>query len=157
MKVVLVSDHAGFELKNELKEYIEQIGHATVDLGVFTAAVPADDYPFLAAEAGERIARGEFQRGVFICGTGIGMTIAANKVPGVRAAVCNELFSAEKSRAHNDANVCGLGARVVGSGLAKEIVRLWLSTDFEGGRHAPRVQKYAEIEKKFHEPPKKGA
>ncbi len=160
MKVVLVSDHAGFELKNELKGYIEQLGHVTADLGVFTASVPADDYPCLAAEAGERIARGEFHRGIFICGTGIGMTISANKVPGVRAAVCNDLFSAEKSRTHNDANVCGLGARIVGSGLAREIVRLWLAADFEGGRHAPRVAKYAEIEKKYSRlagPPERSA
>jgi ribose 5-phosphate isomerase B len=149
MKVVFVSDHAGFKLKQSLKEYVAEQGFDIHDVGAFTSEKPADDYPLLAAQAGEKVAAGEFDRGIFICGTGIGMAIAANKVPGVRAAVCNDLYSAAKSREHNDANVCALGARIIGSGMAKEIVRKWLSTDFSGGRHTGRVNKYEEIEKKY--------
>ena len=149
MKVVFVSDHAGFELKQDLKRYVAEIGFEVADVGAFTSEKPADDYPFLAAQAGEGIVGGEFDRGIFICGTGIGMAIAANKVPGVRAAVCNDLFSAKKSREHNNANVCVLGARIIGLGIAKEIVCSWLNTDFEGGRHTGRIQKYEVLEKKY--------
>jgi ribose 5-phosphate isomerase B len=147
--VVLVSDHAGFELKGLLKPYLESLGFTAVDLGVFTSEKPANDYPYLAARAGERIVSGDFDRGIFICGTGIGMAISANKVPGIRAAVCNDLFSAVKSRQHNNANVCALGARILGQGLACEVVRLWLNTEFEGGRHTARVEKYTHIEKRL--------
>ncbi len=152
VKVVLISDHAGFELKKQLKSYIEELGFSVTDLGVFTSEKPADDYPYLAARAGENIVAGEFDCGVFICGTGIGMTISANKVPGIRAAACNDLFSARKSREHNDANVCGLGSRIIGLELAREVVRVWLTTKFEGGRHTDRVRKYADIEKRFYNP-----
>ena len=152
MKIVLISDHAGFSLKEELKSFIDALGLAVTDLGVFSADKPADDYPLLAARAGEMIVAGEFDRGIFICGTGIGMTISANKMPGIRAALCNDLFSAQKSREHNNANVCGLGARIIGSELAREIVKTWLATEFEGGRHTERVKKYTDIEKKYIKP-----
>jgi ribose 5-phosphate isomerase B len=152
MNVVLISDHAGFDLKGELKPFVETLGHAVSDHGVFTADRPADDYPILAADTGRRIAAGEFDRGIFICGTGIGMTIAANKVPGVRAALCNELFGARKSREHNNANVCGLGARIIGVELAREIVRTWLMTEYEGGRHEGRMRKILDIERMFVRP-----
>ncbi len=149
MKIIFVSDHAGFALKNELKRFLLPRVQSVEDFGVFSADLPADDYPFLAAGAGEKIAGKECDRGIFICGTGIGMSIAANKVPGVRAVLCNDLFSAQKSREHNDANVCCLGARIVGLDLAKEIVRVWSETAFEGGRHTARVVKYEAIEKRY--------
>jgi ribose 5-phosphate isomerase B len=149
MKVVLISDHAGFELRKTLQEYILGLGFDVTDLGTAKPDRPTDDFPYLAAEACEKILAGEYDRGIFICGTGIGMTISANKVPGIRAAVCNELFSARKSRQHNNANVCGLGARIIGVELAKEIVGVWLSTDFEGGRHAARIQKVADLERRY--------
>ena len=149
MKVVFVSDHAGFDLKQLLKEFVAALGFDIDDLGAFTSEEPAEDYPFLAAQAGEKVAAGEYDRGIFICGTGIGMAIVANKVPGVRAAVCNDLFSAKMSRQHNNANVCALGARIIGFGIARAIVRDWLKTDFEGGRHTSRVEKYGVIERKF--------
>jgi ribose 5-phosphate isomerase B len=149
MKIIFVSDHAGYALKEELKRILAPLARTIEDFGVFTADVPADEYPLLAAKAGEKVAKKEFDRGIFICGTGIGMSIAANKVPGVRAALCNDLYSAKKSREHNDANVCCLGARIVGSDLAKEIVRTWVETEFAGGRHSVRVAKYGEIEKTY--------
>lgn len=149
MKIIFVSDHAGFALKEELKRFIAPRAGTIEDLGVYTADIPADDYPLLAAGAGEKVSKKEFDRGIFICGTGIGMSIAANKVPGVRAALCNDLFSAKKSREHNDANVCCLGARIIGLDLAKEIVRVWVETEFEGGRHTGRVAKYEVIENTY--------
>ena len=126
MKIIFVSDHAGYALKEELKRILAPLARAIEDFCVFTADVPADEYPLLAARAGEQVAKKIFVRGIFICGTGIGMSISANKVPGVRAALCNDLYTAKKSREHNDANVCCLGARIIGSDLAKEIVQTWV-------------------------------
>lgn len=114
-----------------------------------THAPDAVDYPDFALPVAEAVARGEFDRGIIVCGTGIGVSIVANKVPGVRAALCHDTFSARSSRAHNDANILTLGERVVGPGLALEIVRVWLASEFEGGRHARRVAKIAAIEKKY--------
>lgn len=114
-----------------------------------TYAPDAVDYPDFALPVAEAVARGEFDRGIIVCGTGIGVSIVANKVPGVRAALCHDTFSARSSRAHNDANILTLGERVVGPGLALEIVRVWLASEFEGGRHARRVAKIAAIEKKY--------
>ena len=150
MKIIMVSDHAGFNLKEELKRFLAPFVQGMEDFGVFTAELPADDYPLLAAKAAETVSRKEFDRGIFICGTGIGMSIAANKVPGIRAALCNDLYSAKKSREHNDANVCCLGARIVGMDLAKEIARSWIETEFAGGRHCGRVEKYGVLEKKYN-------
>jgi ribose 5-phosphate isomerase B len=149
MKVVLISDHAGFNLRKILEKHIGKLGFDVTDLGTPTPDAPTDDYPHLAAEACEKIVAGSYDRGIFICGTGIGMTISANKVPGIRAAVCNDLFSAQKSRQHNNANVCGLGARIIGAELAKDIVGIWLSTDFEGGRHAARMQLITDLENRY--------
>ena len=150
MKIIVVSDHAGFDLKEELKKYIiTQLGYSVDDQGVFTNKKPADDYAYLAARAASKISAGKYDRGIFICGTGIGMIIAANKIPGIRAAVCNDLFCAQKSRQHNNANVCGLGARIIGIKMAKKIVKIWLTTEFEGGRHTARIQKYSDIERIF--------
>lgn len=150
MKIVVASDHAGFELKMQLKQFLIQLGHEVTDVGAYTTNVPADDYPFLASAAAKLVVAKESERAILVCGTGIGMAIAANKVPGARAAVCNDLFSARKSREHNDANICGLGARIIGLGLAKEIVQLWLATAFDEGKHRERVEKYNEIEREFY-------
>ncbi len=144
MKIVVASDHAGVELRTEIAEQARELGHEVVDLG----PEPGEsmDYPVNGAKVGRLVASGEFDRGLLVCGTGVGISIAANKIPGVRAVVCSEPYSAVMSRAHNDANVLALGARVVGIGLGREIVRQWLATEFEGGRHARRVGLITELE-----------
>ncbi|MEW5762625.1 MAG: ribose 5-phosphate isomerase B [Bacillota bacterium] len=147
MRVAIASDHAGLNLKREVALYLEAEGIPYRDFGTYTRE--AVDYPDFALPVAEAVARGEFDRGIIICGTGIGVSIVANKVPGIRAALCHDTFSARAARAHNDANVLTLGERVVGPGLALEIVRVWLASPFEGGRHARRVAKIAAIEKKY--------
>lgn len=132
------SDHAGFCLKEELKAFVEGLGHTVKDYGTFSTE--AVDYPEIGFALGRAVAKGEVELGIAICGTGIGISIAANKVPGVRAALCHDTFSAHSSREHNDANVLALGARVIGTELAKEIVKTWLVAEFLGGRHQRRVE-----------------
>lgn len=149
MLIAIASEHAGFPLKELVKPYIEELGYKVKDLGVYSDTEPVDEYPFIASNLGKCVAKGDFDRGILICGTGIGMVISANKVPGVRGAVCNDIYSAEKSREHNNTNVLGLGSRIIGVGLAKEILKVWLETEFAHGRHTSRVHKYAEIEKEF--------
>ncbi len=139
MKIALGADHAGYELKNHLARRLAEQGHEVEDLG--TSSGDSVDYPDYGAAVGRRVAADEAQLGVLVCGSGIGIGIAANKVPGVRAATCSDLYSARMSRAHNDANIIAVGARIVGVGLAEEIVDTFLATDFEGGRHARRVDK----------------
>lgn len=146
--IAIGSDHAGFNLKNKIKAYLKKLGMEYKDFGAYSAE-PCDDYPYIAAAVSEAVVNGGYERGILICGTGIGMSIVANKVPGVRAALCNELFSAKKSREHNNANVLTLGSRIVDEKLAKEIVRVWSTTEFMGGRHTKRVNEYCEIEKKY--------
>ncbi|QZA32964.1 ribose 5-phosphate isomerase B [Hydrogenibacillus sp. N12] len=141
MRIALGADHGGFRLKEILKAYVQSLGHEVIDVG--TTSEDAVDYPDYAFPVAEMVARGEVDRGILLCGTGIGMAIAANKVPGVRAALVHDLFSARATRAHNDANVLTMGGRLLGSDLAKEIVRVWLETPFEGGRHARRIEKIA--------------
>lgn len=148
MRIAIGSDHAGFDLKNKIKDYLQKLEMECKDFGTYSTA-PCDDYPYIAAEVGEAVASGASNRGILICGTGIGMSIVANKIPGARAALCNELFSAKKSREHNNANILTIGSRIVGEELAKEIVRIWLTTEFMKGRHTQRVDKYYEIEKKY--------
>lgn len=148
MRIALGSDQAGFQLKNIIREYLPELGMEGKDFGAFSQE-SGDDYPYLAAKVSESVVRGTYDRGILICGTGLGMSIAANKVPGARAALCNELFCAQKSRQHNNANILTMGARIVGTELAKEIVKTWLTTEFAGGRHTVRVDKYAEIERKY--------
>ena len=144
MKVVIASDHGGYRLKEELKAYIAGLGHDVADYGTHSQdPVDYPDFAFLVAEA---VAAGVADRGVMIDGIGAASAIVANKVTGIRAASCSDTFTAAMSRAHNDANVLTLGARVVGSGLAQEIVRVWLSTQFEGGRHMRRVSKILDFE-----------
>ena len=147
MRVAIASDHAGVNLKREIVLFLEGQGIVYRDFGTYTQ--DAVDYPDFALPVAEAVARGEFDRGIIVCGTGIGVSIVANKVPGVRAALCHDTFSARSARAHNDVNVLTLGERVIGPGLAVEIVRVWLAAGFEGGRHARRVAKIAAIEKKY--------
>ncbi|OQB23638.1 MAG: putative sugar phosphate isomerase YwlF [Firmicutes bacterium ADurb.Bin182] len=139
MKVAIASDHGGYEYKQKLIPFIRDLGHDVFDLG--TADETSVDYPDYAFSLGERVASGEFERGILICGTGIGMSISANKVKGIRCALCQETYSAVMSRGHNDANVLAVGGRTIGIEVAKEIVSVWLSTSFLGGRHQKRVDK----------------
>lgn len=139
MRVVFGSDHAGYELKSILKELARERGWEVEDVGVHGAATA--DYPDFAHAVAGRIREGADVRGVLVCGTGIGMAMAANRHPGVRAALCHDAFTAEMARRHNDANVLCLGGRVTGAGVALQILDLFLATPFEGGRHCPRVAK----------------
>lgn len=142
--IALGADHAGYELKEALKSWLINHGYHVLDLG--THSTESVDYPDYAALVGEAVADHKVERGVLVCGTGIGMAIAANKVPGVRAALCGDLYAARMSRAHNDANVLALGGRLMGAEMAVDILRAWLETEFAGGRHARRVDKIADIE-----------
>lgn len=145
MVIALGADHAGFSLKEDLKAWLVSRGHQIVDCG--THSTDSVDYPDYAAAVGRAVAVGRAERGVLVCGSGIGMAIAANKVPGIRAAACADAYAAQLSRAHNDANVLALGARLTAADSAREIVRVWLETAFQGGRHASRVAKLAGMEK----------
>jgi len=147
MMIALASDHGGFRLKEETASLLREMGLAYRDFGVFSED-PAD-YPDLALAAAEAIVKGECDRGVLCCGTGIGVAIAANKVPGIRAALCHDTFSARMAREHNDANVLTMGQRVIGAGLARDIVTAWLQARFQGGRHACRVEKIDAVEQKY--------
>jgi ribose 5-phosphate isomerase B len=138
-QLAIASDHAGLELKESLKPVLTRLAVHFVDLGTHTSA--SIDYPDYAHPVARGVAEGRFQHGVLICGTGIGMSMAANRHRGVRAALCTDSYSARMSRQHNDANVLCLGARVVGSGLAESILEAFLATEFEGGRHQARVAK----------------
>ena len=138
-RIAIASDHGGFNIKNLLAEYLVKKGHKIDDLGTYSS--DSVDYPDFAHTIAERIANGVDKRAILICGTGIGMSITANRYPGVRAALGNDIFSARMSRLHNDSNVLVLGGRIVGSELATEIVSTWLDTEFEGGRHNLRIEK----------------
>lgn len=138
MKIAIGSDHNGLSLKEILKQGVLH-GHAVHDFGVFTPE--SVDYPDIAFAVARAVASGEYERGILICGTGIGMAIAANKVKGIRAAACSDVYSARMSRRDNDANILCIGGRVIGPGLAAEIVTAWLNESFEGGRHQRRVDK----------------
>lgn len=146
MKIIIGSDHAGYNLKEEIKEFLKKQAIELEDAGTFNAEESCD-YPDFAEKVAVAVSEGRFERGILICGTGIGMAMTANKVPGVQAAVANDTASAKMSRAHNDANILTLGARLVTPELAKEIVNIWLTTKFEGGRHQSRLDKIARIER----------
>ena len=145
MKIVLASDHGGFQLKETIKEHLIKNGYTITDIGVYNT--DSVDYPDYGKRAAEMVANKESDRGIIICGTGIGISIAANKVNGIRCTLCTNEFMAKLSRMHNDANMLALGERVLGKGIALDIVDIWLSTEFEGGRHENRVKKLMEIEK----------
>jgi RpiB/LacA/LacB family sugar-phosphate isomerase len=144
VKVAFASDHPGFDLKERLKARAAELGHEVVDLGA-NSRDPVD-YPDFGAACGRAVAGGDAERGVVICGSGIGISIAANKVPGCRAALCHDHFTAEMARRHNDANVLALGARVVGEGVALDALETFLATPFDGGRHAARVEKLSALD-----------
>lgn len=144
MRIAIGSDHAGFELKEQLRAALAGEGHQVDDLGTHDRS--SCDYPDFAQAVGRAVAEGRAERGILICGTGIGMAIAANKIPGVRAACCNEPVSARLTRQDNDSNVLTLGGRLIGPLMALEIVRVWLDTPFAGGRHERRVAKIHAVE-----------
>ena len=139
MKIAIGADHAGYRLKDQLADVLRANGHAVDDMG--TSSADSVDYPDVAERVVRAVAGDHVDRGVLVCGTGIGMAIAATKVPGVRAATCNDLFTARMARAHNNANIVTLGERVVGGGVAEAIVSAFVETAFEGGRHGRRVGK----------------
>jgi ribose 5-phosphate isomerase B len=142
--IAVGSDHAGFGLKQATLSLLSELGHTYEDFGCHdTSSV---DYPDIALPLSEAVSQGKFERGILICSTGVGMSIAANKVAGVRAALCHDTFSARRSREHNDANILCMGEWVAGKGVAREIVMAYLSSDFVGGRHARRVEKVHHIE-----------
>lgn len=144
MKVAISSDHGGNNLRKEIIELLEELNIEYEDFGPKSS--DSVDYPDYAMPVAEGVASGKFDRGILICGTGIGMSIVANKVKGIRCALVHDVFSAKATRCHNNSNVLAMGERVIGPGLAREIVKTWLSTDFEGGRHERRVNKIAELE-----------
>lgn len=148
MKIAVGCDHRGLEAKARLAASIRQLGHEVIDVG--TTAPESVDYPDFAADVARRVSRGEVDRGILVCGTGIGMCIAANKFRGVRAAPCHDTITAEMSRRHNDANVLCLSSDLTGEELMDRMVRTWLETPFDGGRHARRVEKITKIEEEQH-------
>lgn len=146
MKYVIGSDHAGYPLKEEIKKHFDELGLDYVDVG--TDSTASCDFPVYAEKLCEKINSGECTLGILCCGTGVGMSMAANKIDGIRAACVSDCFSTKFTRLHNNANVLCLGARVVGAGLANELVDLFINTEFEGGRHQRRVDMIMDIEKK---------
>lgn len=139
MKIAIASDHAGFELKELIKDYITKTNNSIVDFG--TNNSDSVDYPDFAAAASKAVSSGEVDRGILVCGSGQGMMMSANKFKNIRAALCNDLYSAKMSRLHNDSNILAIGGRIVGKDLALEIIKTWMETEFEGGRHQRRVDK----------------
>jgi len=147
MRIAIGSDHGGFELKAEIIKHLQGKGMEVKDCG--THSTESCDYPDFAEKVTDEVTSKNCELGILVCGTGIGISISANKVPGIRAALCSDTFSAHATREHNDANILALGQRVVGPGLALDIVDVFLNTKFEGGRHSNRINKITEIEKKY--------
>lgn len=148
MRVALGSDHGGVNIREEIAKLLDELGIEYVDFGCDCNT--SVDYPDYALPVAEKVASGEFDKGILICGTGIGMSIAANKVKGIRAALVHDVFSAKATREHNDSNILTMGERVIGPGLAREIAQVWLTGEFQGGRHANRIGKITEYENKQH-------
>jgi ribose 5-phosphate isomerase B len=144
MLVAIGSDHGGFRLKEEIKQLMTEMNIEFRDFGTYSTE--SVDYPEISRNVAQSVANGEFSRGIIICGTGIGVSIAANKIKGIRAALCHDVFSAQMSREHNDANILTMGERVIGFGLARAVAEKWLTTEFAGGRHASRVCQIADLE-----------
>jgi ribose 5-phosphate isomerase B len=144
MKVAIASDHGGKNIRKEIISLLEEMNIEYDDMGC--ECDTSVDYPDYALPVAEKVANGEVDRGILICGTGIGMSIAANKVKGIRCALVHDMFSAQATREHNDTNVLSMGERVIGPGLAREIAKIWLTTEYQGGRHATRVGKISEYE-----------
>ena len=150
MKIAIGADHAGWELKEEIKTLLTALGHEPADYGAFNEE--SVDYPDFGIPVAEAVSTGRAERGIAICGTGIGMSIVANKFRGVRAALCHDLFTARMSREHNDANILIIGGRTTEVGLAKAMVEEWLNTQFQGGRHQRRLEKIKKLEEKNYNP-----
>lgn len=149
MKIALGSDHGGYKLKEHLKQYLEELNIKYTDFGCDNEQ-PVD-YPDIGFKVSNEVKNGNFDKGILICGTGIGMSIVANKIKGIRASLCNDVFSARSAREHNDSNILTLGARVIGTGLAREIVEVWLNTDFsQEERHIIRLNKIKQEENKIY-------
>lgn len=148
MKIAIGSDHGGFRLKSEIIEHLKNKGTEYQDFGAYSEE--SSDYADFALKVAEEVAGKNFDLGILICGTGIGISIAANKVPGIRAALCSDTFSAHACREHNDANILTIGQRVVGTGLALDIVDVFLNSEFQGDRHLRRINKISDIEKKYN-------
>lgn len=144
MKIVLASDHGGFELKEAVKKHLTDENYDVTDIGTYS--LKSVDYPDYGKKAAEMVAKKEADKGIVVCGTGIGISIAANKVRGIRCALCTNEYMAKMARMHNDANMLAMGSRVIGIGTGLDIVDVWLNTEFEGGRHAVRVSKIMDIE-----------
>ena len=144
LKIVMASDHVGYSMKKELETHIKILGHDVEDIGAHGDA--RAEYPIYGRLAADKLAKGDFDRAVLICGTGFGISLAANSVAGVRCVNCTDVYTAYMSRLHNDANAIALGARVIAPELAKMLVETWLSTEFEGGRHAERVDMLVEMD-----------
>ncbi|MGG4265106.1 ribose 5-phosphate isomerase B [Peribacillus simplex] len=144
MKVAIASDHGGIHIREEIKNLMDELQIPFEDFGCECST--SVDYPDYALPVAEKVAQGEFDRGILICGTGIGMSIAANKVKGIRCALVHDVYSAKLTRQHNDTNMLAMGERVIGPGLAREIAQTWLTSEFEGGRHQNRIGKIAEYE-----------
>ncbi|MCA1026360.1 ribose 5-phosphate isomerase B [Cytobacillus kochii] len=145
MKVAIASDHGGLNIRAEIKSLLEELNIEYEDFGCECST--SVDYPDYALPVAEKVASGEFDKGILVCGTGIGMSIAANKVKGIRCALVHDTFSAKATRQHNDSNVLAMGERVIGPGLAREIAQVWLGTDYESGRHQNRIGKIDQYEK----------
>ncbi len=148
-RIAIASDHAGRELKEDIKEFLISSGYEPVDMG--TDSDERVDYPDYGIPVAEKVSKGEIQKAILICGTGIGMSIVANKFSGVRAALVYDTYTARMAKEHNDANILVIGGRVVGKGLAREMVRVWLESSFQGGRHSRRLDKIREIEDRMGE------
>lgn len=147
MKITIGSDHGAFELKEFVKKILEDLKIEVNDVGTFEKT--SVDYPDIAEKVCEEVVNGRSERGIVLCGTGVGISIAANKIKGIRCALCNDVYSAKKSREHNNSNVLAMGGRILGFGAAEEIIRTWFSTEFDGGeRHERRINKIPEIENK---------
>lgn len=144
MKLIIGCDHGGFDLKQALMPCLKELGYEFEDVGCYTT--DSVDYPDIAIAIAKRIASGEFERGIVICGTGIGVSIAANKVKGIRCSLCGDILSAKLTREHNNANLLALGGRIIGVETAKAIAQTWLTTEFAGGRHERRVNKITQYE-----------
>ena len=144
MRIAIGSDHRGWHVKARLTETLQETGHEVLDVG--TNSADSVDYPDIASAVSSRVSSGEVERGILICGTGIGMSISANKFRGVRAATCQDAFVAEMSRRHNDVNVLCLGGDLLGERLVDDLVNIWLKTEFEGGRHGRRIDKIEQLE-----------
>lgn len=147
MKIAIASDHAGFEIKEIIKPFLKNLKHVVKDFG--TDNTKPVDYPDFALKVANAVAKKHYERGILFCSTGLGMSIAANKIPGIRAVLCYDTETAKLSREHNDANILTIGARVIDIENVKKIIKIWLKTDFLGGRHLTRIEKIKEIEKRF--------